>query len=92
MSKPRRAPRTCTVCGCTDARACHGPIPCSWVIKRPAICSGCFTFFMNVRDPAKLGRVLEALGVSGTWEPEPTHGPSSAGTPGKRRRGGPPPA
>lgn len=62
----RGARRTCVVCGCDDDHACRGPLgPCSWVTLRPALCSGCVLFLVNVRDPRRVAAILEACGEKG---------------------------
>lgn len=37
--RPRTAGLACTVCGCTDDRACPGG--CSWISHNPPLCSAC---------------------------------------------------
>lgn len=54
--------KTCAICGCTEEEACR-PFGCSWVTKRPAVCSACLWFLFNVRDPAKVLELLKVLGV-----------------------------
>jgi hypothetical protein len=65
LGKPTRATKAkaCAVCGCTDDRACL-PQGCSWVTRRPPVCSACVTFFMNIRDRGKFDRTLEHFGLT----------------------------
>ena len=73
-AKKKRA-RSCVVCGCTDDRACR-PIPCSWVTKRPPVCSGCVMFLMNIRDPSRFKATLEFFGISAVIDRDGTDGPA----------------
>jgi len=52
----------CKVCGCSEERACR-PFGCSWVTRRPPVCSACVQFFMNVRDRDKLVAALAVFGL-----------------------------
>lgn len=51
--------RACVVCGCTEDRACR-PYGCSWVSTRPALCSACVWFIVNLRDKDRLDRFIAA--------------------------------
>ena len=55
--------KSCVVCGCTEHSACvpHG---CMWITLRPRLCSGCFAFLMNLRDPRTLARVLQLFDLA----------------------------
>jgi hypothetical protein len=35
-----------------------------WISRRPRLCSGCFAFFMNLKDGSKLYQVLKLFGLS----------------------------
>lgn len=54
----------CTICGCDDEHACV-PFSCSWISKRPPVCSACFAFLVNIRDEKKVAAVLEIFGIKG---------------------------
>jgi hypothetical protein len=40
------------------------PHGCMWISKRPRVCSGCFAFFMNLRDGSKLYQALKLFGLA----------------------------
>ncbi len=69
--------RTCAICGCTDDQACR-PLGCAWVSKRPAVCSACFTFLMNVRDQNRVARLMALCGLCDDPGPPP-HPETTAG-------------
>lgn len=66
MAAPEKA---CKVCGCTDDRAC-GPSPCTWVIHRPALCSGCVVFLLNIQDPQRQAAAIKFFGVQRFTSPD----------------------
>lgn len=46
--RPRTAGLACTVCGCTDDRACPGG--CYWARRDPPLCSACVEIASEMLD------------------------------------------
>jgi hypothetical protein len=81
-----KKPRGCCVCGCTDDRSCVGPGgPCVWVARRPALCSSCLIFLMNVKDGARLVAIAKLCGIPGMAEFAKRVGRLDKNTPPVRR-------
>lgn len=63
------AAASCTICGCTEARACL-PASCAWVPtsnpKDPPLCTACVYFLANVRRyvGGSMPELLAVLGIA----------------------------
>lgn len=51
--KGPKTKQACKVCGCTRHSACFSG--CSWMTRRPMLCSSCFSFLMNIRERQLFG-------------------------------------